>query len=62
MIDYMGPSLDTTIFGIGNGVWLFAKHPGEWQKVRESPARVPTADGSPMQLLLPPAEARLRDG
>ena len=43
MIDYMGPSLDTTIYGIGNGVWLFAKHPEEWQKVRESPPRVPTA-------------------
>jgi cytochrome P450 len=43
MIDYMGPSLDTTIYGIGNGVWLFAKHPEEWQKVRESPACVPAA-------------------
>ena len=43
MIDYMGPSLDTTIRAIGSGVWLFAKHPEEWQKVRESPARVPAA-------------------
>jgi cytochrome P450 len=25
MIDYMGPSLDTTIFAITNAVWLFAK-------------------------------------
>jgi cytochrome P450 len=24
MIDYMGPSLDTTIYAIGSGVWLFA--------------------------------------
>jgi cytochrome P450 len=32
MIDYVGPSLDTTIYAIGNGVGLFAKHPGEWQK------------------------------
>jgi len=36
----VGPSLDTTIF-IGNGVWLFAKHPEEWQKVRESPSEFP---------------------
>jgi cytochrome P450 len=43
MIDYVGPSLDTTIYAIGSGVWLFAKHPGEWQKVRESPSRVPAA-------------------
>ena len=27
MIDYMGLSLDTTIFGISSGVWLFAKKP-----------------------------------
>ena len=28
MIDYVGPSLDTTIYAIGNRVWLFARHPG----------------------------------
>ena len=43
MIDYMGPSLDTTIYAIGNGVWLFAKHPQEWRKVCESPNRVASA-------------------
>jgi cytochrome P450 len=43
MIDYMGPSLDTTIYAISNGVWLFAKHPEEWRKICESPSRVPSA-------------------
>jgi cytochrome P450 len=43
MIDYMGPSLDTTIYAIGNGVWLFAKHPEEWCKVCELPSLVPSA-------------------
>jgi cytochrome P450 len=43
MIDYMGPSLDTTMYAIGNGVWLFGKHPEQWQKIRESFSRVPTA-------------------
>ena len=43
MIDYVGPSLDTTIYAIGSGVWLFAKHPREWQKIRESPSRIPAA-------------------
>jgi cytochrome P450 len=43
MIDYMGPSLDTTIYAIGNGVWLFAKHPEEWRKVCEDPACVTSA-------------------
>jgi cytochrome P450 len=43
MIDYMAPSLDTTICAIGSGVWLFAKHPEQWEKLRESPDRVPAA-------------------
>ena len=43
MIDYMGPSLDTTIYAIASGVWLFAKHPEEWRKICESPSCVPSA-------------------
>ena len=43
MIDYMGPSLDTTIYGIGNGVWLFGTNPEEWRKVCESPSCLPVA-------------------
>ena len=43
MIDYMGPSLDTTIYAIGSGVWLFANHPEEWRKVCELPSCVPSA-------------------
>jgi cytochrome P450 len=43
MIDYMGPSLDTTIFGIANGVWLFANHPEQWNLVRADPALIPSA-------------------
>jgi cytochrome P450 len=43
MIDYMGPSLETTISAIGSGVWLFAKNPGEWLRVRETPSCVPSA-------------------
>ena len=43
MIDYMGPSLDTTIFGISNGVWLFARHPDQWDRIREFPSLIPSA-------------------
>jgi cytochrome P450 len=43
MIDYMGPSLDTTIYAIGSGVWLFAKYPEEWKKVCERPLLIPSA-------------------
>jgi len=53
MIDYMGPSLDTTIFGISSGVWLFAKHPEEWDKVRESPSLVANAVNEVLRLESP---------
>jgi cytochrome P450 len=43
MIDYMGPSLDTTIFGISSGVWLFANHPDRWDLVRDDPSLLPAA-------------------
>lgn len=42
-IDYMGPSLDTTIFAISSGVALFAKNPGEWDKLRADPSLLPSA-------------------
>jgi len=43
MIDYMGPSLDTTIFAISSGVWLFAKHRDQWDLVRNDPSLIPAA-------------------
>src|SRR4051812_42307920 len=39
----MGPSLDTTISGIGGGMWLLAQHPAEWQRARKVPSLVPSA-------------------
>jgi cytochrome P450 len=43
MIDYMGPSLDTTIFGISSGVWLFANYPDQWDLLRNDPSLIPAA-------------------
>ena len=43
MIDYMGPSLDTTIFGIASVVWLFANHPDQWDLLRADPSLIPAA-------------------
>ena len=37
MNDYMGPSLDTTIFATANMIWLFARHPDQWTLLREQP-------------------------
>jgi cytochrome P450 len=43
MNDYMGPSLDTTIFATISTIWLFARHPEEWEIVRRNPALLPPA-------------------
>jgi cytochrome P450 len=43
MVDYMGPSLDTTISAISTAVWLFANHPDQWEMVREDPRLIPSA-------------------
>lgn len=53
MIDFVGPSLDTTIFGISNGVWLFAKHPEQWDTIRESPSLIPSAINEILRLEAP---------
>jgi cytochrome P450 len=42
-IDYLAPSLDTTISAIGNAVFLFATHPDQWQLLREDPDRIKSA-------------------
>jgi cytochrome P450 len=53
MIDYIGPSLETTIAAIGSGVWLFAKNPEQWQRVRETPSCIPSAVDEVLRLETP---------
>jgi len=37
MLDYLAPSLDTTISAIGSAIWLFGRHPDQWDRIREDP-------------------------
>jgi len=53
MIDYMGPSLDTTIFGISSAVWLFAKHPDQWDLVRDEPSLIASAINEVLRMEAP---------
>lgn len=53
MNDYLGPSLDTTIFATGNAISLFAKHPGEWDKLVANPALIPGAINEAVRLESP---------
>lgn len=43
MIDYIGPSLDTTIGAISSAIHLFATHPEQWDVLRNDPALLPNA-------------------
>nr|WP_087573569.1 cytochrome P450 [Sphingomonas sp. CDS-1] len=37
---FLGAGVDTTINGIGNMLYAFATHPGEWAKLRANPALI----------------------
>lgn len=43
MIDYLAPSLDTTISGIASALALFAAHPDQWRALRAEPALLSNA-------------------
>ncbi|MDF2825320.1 MAG: Cytochrome p450, partial [Mycobacterium sp.] len=43
MIDYLAPSLDTTISAIASALHLFATHPDHWQAIRSDPSLIPNA-------------------
>jgi cytochrome P450 len=51
--DYWGPSLDTTIFGVVNAIWLFAQHPDQWELLREEPSLLPHAVNEALRLESP---------
>jgi cytochrome P450 len=43
MIDYIAPSLDTTISSISSALHLFATHPQQWQLLKDDPSLIPNA-------------------
>ena len=40
MRDYLGPSLDTTIFATSNLILLFGRNPDQWDIVRDDPSLI----------------------
>lgn len=43
MVDYLGPSIDTTMSAISNALYLFASHPEQWQLLKDEPTLTPNA-------------------
>jgi cytochrome P450 len=37
MVDYLAPSIDTTMSAISNALYLFANHPEQWQLLKDDP-------------------------
>jgi len=46
MLDYITPSLDTTILAITNTIALFAEHPDQWELLRADRSLIPTRSTS----------------
>ncbi len=53
IIDYLAPSLDTTISALGNAIWLFATHPEQWRLLRQDPQRVKHAFNEVLRMETP---------
>lgn len=53
MRDYLGPSLDTTIFATANLILLFGKYPDQWDLVRQDPGLIPGAINEALRLESP---------
>jgi cytochrome P450 len=53
ILDYVAPSLDTTIFAITNAVWLFGLHPDQWDLLRGDIGLMPGAINEVLRLESP---------
>jgi cytochrome P450 len=53
MLDYVTPSLDTTILAITNAIALFAAHPDQWAMLREDRSLIPHAINETLRLESP---------
>lgn len=53
MLDYITPSLDTTILAITNAVALFAAHPEQWELLRGDRSLIPHAINESLRLESP---------
>jgi cytochrome P450 len=50
---FLSAGIDTTVHAVGNAILCFAENPGEWQKLRQEPARARIAFEEVMRLETP---------
>ncbi len=56
LIDYIAPSLDTTILGLGHLLFQLGRHPEQWELIRTDPELIPRAVDEALRLE-PPVRA-----
>src|ERR1700736_5973214 len=53
VLDFLAPSLDTTVSAIGSAMWLFGTHPDQWDLLRSDPGLIPKAFNETLRLETP---------
>lgn len=53
LIDYIAPSLDTTILGLGHLLWELGRSPDQWAMLRADPGLIPRAIDESLRLHAP---------
>ena len=53
ILDYVGPSLDTTILATTNTLWLLASHPEQWAALQQGPNCIPSAINESLRIESP---------
>jgi cytochrome P450 len=53
LLDYILPSIDTTVSAIGSAIWLLATHPDQWQLLHREPQRASQAFDEALRLESP---------
>lgn len=53
LIDYLAPSIDTTLSAIASALYLFAQHPDQWQALRADRGLLPNAINEVVRLESP---------
>jgi len=51
--NFLGPAFDTTISGISSALWLLARHPEQWEAVREDRSLIPAAFNEALRMEAP---------
>jgi len=51
--NFLGPAFDTTISGISSTLWLLARDPQQWTRVREDPSLIPAAFNEALRMESP---------